>query len=582
MMTASTPVQAPDLYAAVRSGELERREAERRRNAERARQAQERAAEREREYGRQLLAAQQRGGVGAAHGKLDEYTPNVYLPTAQVLAALNELPDTIMSRYLGNEDAAARLEGQPVRALRASQSMRDIGEAVIGPEEILGSLNRLASGEGGGWDVFNVGATVLPVKAVREPIAAAARQFVVDPARRAYSGIRGAVSGAPEALAARPTTQITRQGIENPSVNVGLVVENDLSGTGRREQISPEAAQQALSDLGVNIERSQVRMSDTEPTLVAELDRALTPPEAFAVSEGLRQKAIAQVDPAAGGALHGPMAAEWGDFNPEYYLPFDQDAASFAVQRRADITDPANAASVYEMDNLRRQLFERDLIAGMTRPGGLRDEQAAALLEQLSPEAVARMRLAEMGADTLAMPEEWAASLAVPQRFDAGRAPSSAAGVHYGRIGGLTQTDPSFYGTGHRGEDFLPTRQRGGMNRTYFYVGPDGRPVVPEPEVARLAGNVYDADLLNMYDLNADPEQLAALARAHAGRDLLSGEGYKPVSPFYVYQGAELESPSAIPDIERLIRQYGYSGYVTDYGDQRAAAMFDPVNVRQR
>lgn len=346
-------------------------QAERRRNAERASRAQAAQMEREREYSRMLLAAQERGGMGTAHSKLDEYTPNVYLPTAQVLAALNELPDTVMSRYFGDEDAAARLEGQPLRALEASRSMRDVGEAVIGPEEILASVARLASGEGGGGDVFNVASVGLPLDGIRQPLMGAARQFVVDPARNAARRVRSAFSSAPE-------------------------------------------------------------------------------------------------------------------------------VADLAVQP-VDIT---------------------------------RDE----LLQSLS---VGRLR-------------------------DTPAAPVSARGVHYSRVEDLARTDPSFYGTGHIGSERQMVRREGLPDRTYFYVeGADGTPPTPEEPVAQRAPYQYEADLQGLYDVNADPEGLVALANR-----------YNPEG-------------TAIPDLERLIQQYGYSGYLSDFApswapqSRRAAVMFEPVNVRR-
>ena len=42
-----------------------------------------------------------------------------------------------------------------------------------------------------------------------------------------------------------------------------------------------------------------------------------------------------------------------------------------------------------------------------------------------------------------------------------------------------------------------------------------------------------------------------------------------------------LGNRSALPDMERLVRDYGYSGYLTGAGKQRAAAVYDPVeNLR--
>lgn len=565
-------------------------------------------------------------------GVTESGNPDFYGPLSRAFGRATGLDEDTAARW-----AASRVSGT-----------RNLMEGLIGPEEFIGGLNRIGTGDGGFWDYANTALVAAP-----GPIGKGIKRFAIDPLvsgyRRLFPAGLGARAG--EALddvyraaeefdpsevsteyltrmtqrlydagatrdeleqflaqygrqfsdadelgrvvqardTAAPAARVVRQAAERPSVNVGLVVEPDMYSTGRREQISPMAAQQALSDLGVNVERSQVRMSDTEPTLVAELNRALSPEEAFTVSRNLRQKAIAQVDPTAGGALHGPMAEEWGTFNPNFYLPFDQDATAFAVQRGADFTDPANAFTVGELEQARRQLFDRELISRNIRKGGLTDEQAAELMSQLPPEAGLRMRLAEMGADTIEMPAEWARSVAQPRRFEQGRAPTEAAGVHYSRVGGLTRTDPTFYGTGHKGSEYAGVRNDDLPNRTYFYAeGADGTPITPEEPVSRIAPFVYDADLRNLYDVNSDPEQLAALARAYAGLDPATGVAYQPVSPLWVRQGQGLESSSALPDLERLIRQYGYSGYISDYApswapkSRRAAAMFEPVDVRPR
>lgn len=159
--------------------------------------------------------------------------------------------------------------------------------------------------------------------------------------------------------------------------------------------------------------------------------------------------------------------------------------------------------------------------------------------------------------------DEWLQTLAVARR-DAPIAPVGARGVHYSRAEGLQRTDPSFYGTGHIGEERRMVRREGLPDRTYFYAeGADGTPIRPEEPVAQRAPYVYEADLQGLYDVNADPEGLVALANR-----------YNPEG-------------TAIPDLERLIQQYGYSGYISDYApswapqSRRAAAMFEPVDVRR-
>lgn len=96
-------------------------------------------------------------------------------------------------------------------------------------------------------------------------------------------------------------------------VNIGL----DVPGGGR---LTPEEAAAVLERVGARPIRMTVAQSDTEPTLIAELERALTPEEAHDVSVALRQEAIAQVDETGRGELYGPMADNWRPFNGDYFI----------------------------------------------------------------------------------------------------------------------------------------------------------------------------------------------------------------------------------------------------------------------
>lgn len=141
------------------------------------------------------------------------------------------------------------------------------------------------------------------------------------------------------------------------------------------------------------------------------------------------------------------------------------------------------------------------------------------------------------------------------------RAPSGPErAVHLSHTPGLTMTDPSFYGTGHRGADYAMRGKKGSPEaHTSFYLGEEGT-VVPEAVVADISPNAYEAILKDLYDVNEDPENIVRLANALAKR----GE-------------------SSLPDLTRMIREYGYKGYRTsDFPStpgQGAAAVFDPVEL---
>ena len=105
------------------------------------------------------------------------------------------------------------------------------------------------------------------------------------------------------------------------TLNIGL---NSAGGA-----IPAEQARQALAANEFLIVRDAVLESDTEPTLVAEVISPDTSPIILLqllhqVAEELEQDCIAVYrERTRGGALIGPRAAEWGPFNPEYFLLLD-------------------------------------------------------------------------------------------------------------------------------------------------------------------------------------------------------------------------------------------------------------------
>lgn len=141
------------------------------------------------------------------------------------------------------------------------------------------------------------------------------------------------------------------------------------------------------------------------------------------------------------------------------------------------------------------------------------------------------------------------------------RAPSGPErAVHLSHTPGLTMTDPSFYGTGHRGADYAIRGLKGSpKEHTSFYLGEEGT-VIPEAVVADISPHAYEARLQDLYDVNQDPENIVRLANALAK-----------------------QNQSSLPDLTRMIREYGYKGYRTsDFPStpgQGAAAVFDPVEL---
>lgn len=223
------------------------------------------------------------------------------------------------------------------------------------------------------------------------------------------------------------------------------------------------------------------------------------------------------------------------------FSPLNVDLLTKTAPIKARITELQNldamrgrpGASAAEIADLNRQLRElgQETVFAPNTPSLLPPEY----LDPMSPGGI----------------PEWLRPAIKPV---AGTGPERA--VHLSHTQGLTATDPSFYGTGHRGRDWAVRGQKGSpREKTSFYLGPTGT-VRPEKVVADVSPYAYETRLSNLYDIQQDPERLAELARAfNPGR------------------------ASAIPDFMRLVREYGYAGTrAPDFTPGQAAAdVFDPV-----
>ena len=141
----------------------------------------------------------------------------------------------------------------------------------------------------------------------------------------------------------------------------------------------------------------------------------------------------------------------------------------------------------------------------------------------------------------------------------AGTPPERA--VHLSHTQGLSATDPSYYGTGHRGDDWKVRGQRGSpREKTSFYLGEPGT-VRPEGDVAKVSPYAYETQLNGLYDIAEDPEALVRLARAYN------------LAP----------NQSAIPDFARMVKEYGYRGYRAPefLPGQAAADVYYPTELER-
>jgi hypothetical protein len=110
-------------------------------------------------------------------------------------------------------------------------------------------------------------------------------------------------------------------GSEPATVNIGLHQGNP--GEPGFRKMSKQEAVAALKSQGLNVGKTSVVQSNTEPTFVADIHRPMTAAEADAVAAKTKQQAIVQRDASGNGTMHGPQAEKWGPFNPDYFREHD-------------------------------------------------------------------------------------------------------------------------------------------------------------------------------------------------------------------------------------------------------------------
>jgi len=105
-------------------------------------------------------------------------------------------------------------------------------------------------------------------------------------------------------------------------LNIGLArTGNSNIGTG--------TVLRELSAHGFDLQAYNIHHSDTEITVVAEVTNSFSAflpvdDRVFALANVLGQDCIAIYEPTSNlGALIGPKAAAWGEFNPEFFLNLD-------------------------------------------------------------------------------------------------------------------------------------------------------------------------------------------------------------------------------------------------------------------
>lgn len=423
---------------------------------------------------------------------------------------------------------------------------------------ILGTWNKRA--EPGAEDYLNVALATpiggLAFKPVEKGLAVLGR----GAKRLASKGMDTAVGR--YLTEARPLVGAVDEAINPATLNIGLEPSTKIGGSA----ISEQEALSAIRSMGRDPQNFRVVPSSSEPTLVADIEPPLSAREVYDLSEQLRQDAIAQRLPAQGdeaGLLAGPRAEDFGgEFSPGYF--FLQGGDTIGAEK---LTEQFRAGAPVE-----------DILATADRWGFPLDPVNLAVNVRMRDELSARGELPSgfgvfTGRSVARDPEALRALQAGegPVNFEGlrvGPQPElqgvDARGVHISRAPGLSQLDPAMFGRGHQGEEYRTVKQMGLPKRSYMYSGPEGT-IAPEPAVLGVEGDkmvrgpryAYEGSLQNLYDIDADPEQLNAMAQLMGGW----------------------------PDMERWVQQRGYAGYLTDQGpswdrkSRRAAALYGPTDV---
>ena len=140
--------------------------------------------------------------------------------------------------------------------------------------------------------------------------------------------------------------------------------------------------------------------------------------------------------------------------------------------------------------------------------------------------------------------------------------------THFSPSENLTTVDPARYGTGIRGAEADRLRHTQGAvpERSYFYLG-EPNAVRPEPGLGPFR---YRTEV-PMYDVAADPMNFNALTR-EANRTPYTSQ---------VNAGA-IDAPQQLTDLERLVKEYGYQGFINPKAPLPSGVSFRPQPVQRR
>ena len=134
--------------------------------------------------------------------------------------------------------------------------------------------------------------------------------------------------------------------------------------------------------------------------------------------------------------------------------------------------------------------------------------------------------------------------------------------VHFSKADNIARLEPSMYGTGIKGAEGARLQEATDIKpRSYFYI--DKPDVRPEQGLGSIK---YSGSSEASYPLHEDPAGFYKLAKELAK------------DPYFAKQGVEIiDRPKMLNEVERAIKNAGYTGYHTD----DAGILFHPTDVKK-
>jgi hypothetical protein len=258
------------------------------------------------------------------------------------------------------------------------------------------------------------------------------------------------------------------------------------------------------------------------------------------------------------GNTFGPVGEEtaWAS-HAQMYSPLARIAMTAETRGQNSFVNytPINAKLAEQMENVRRAMLDSE------RSGNLdKIEQYKQALRDLG----GQMQYAKQA--SVALPPEMTRidySGGTPDYLRSVQSPQGEelALEHYSKSAEMSETDPGKYGTAAAGREAERLSMKGAKKeRTFFYEAGSK----PEQVVVSVAPYKYEAVGKGLYDFDNDPLDIRQLAKV------------KNTSTIGVRDEASLRN-----DLERIIYERGFKGYVTGNKGNRVVVSFDPVEVKR-